>query len=90
MFVECHAAYRTEGPDELRPVGETEFVAEQPKIFWEVINPVEYPFESNVNPDVPHPRWSQATHRVLGESGRERTLYLNGYADDVGNLYPRA
>lgn len=78
------------GYKSIKSIVKIEFVAEQPKIFWEAINPVEYPFESNVNPDVPHPRWSQATHRVLGESGRERTLYLNGYADEVGDLYPRA
>jgi Sulfite oxidase and related enzymes len=50
--------------------------------------PSEYGFYANVNPKVPHPRWSQATERRIGESGRRRTLLFNGYADEVTSLYP--
>jgi sulfoxide reductase catalytic subunit YedY len=47
----------------------------------------EYGFYANVNPDVDHPRWSQATERRIGESGRRQTLMFNGYADEVASLY---
>jgi sulfoxide reductase catalytic subunit YedY len=49
--------------------------------------PNEYGFYANVNPDVPHPRWSQATERRIGELGRRSTLPFNGYAEEVANLY---
>jgi sulfoxide reductase catalytic subunit YedY len=47
----------------------------------------EYGFYANVNPDVPHPRWSQASERQIGESGRRPTLPFNGYAEEVAHLY---
>jgi sulfoxide reductase catalytic subunit YedY len=62
-------------------------VADQPPTFWNTIAPQEYGFYANVNPDVDHPRWSQATERRIGESGRIDTLFLNGYADQVSALY---
>ncbi len=62
-------------------------VAEQPPTFWNTIAPQEYGFYANVNPDVDHPRWSQATERRIGESGRRDTLFMNGYADEVMSLY---
>jgi sulfoxide reductase catalytic subunit YedY len=49
--------------------------------------PNEYGFYANVNPDVPHPRWSQASERRIGETGRRKTLLFNGYADEVAQLY---
>ncbi len=64
-----------------------ELVDKQPDTFWNLLSPEEYGFYSNVNPDVPHPRWSQATERRLGESGRRPTLRFNGYEDQVGSLY---
>ena len=64
-----------------------EFTAERPVSFWEEIQGSEYGFWANVNPEVPHPRWSQATERPLGVDGRIPTLYLNGYADEIGDLY---
>ena len=67
-----------------------EFVRDQPATFWETMNPVEYPFESNVDPDVPHPRWPQSTERLLGAYTRIRTLKYNGYGDYVAKLYPKA
>lgn len=64
-----------------------ELVEEQPKTFWSTIAPHEYGFYANVNPDVPHPRWSQATERRIGELGRRPTLPFNGYAEEVAALY---
>jgi methionine sulfoxide reductase catalytic subunit len=62
-------------------------VSEQPKTSWEKAAPQEYGFYSNVNPEVSHPRWSQATERRIGEFRRRTTLMFNGYADQVGSLY---
>lgn len=67
-----------------------EFVAQQPKTFWETLQPREYPFESNVNPEVPHPRWSQATERLIDSGDRVKTKLFNGYAEVVADLYRRA
>jgi sulfoxide reductase catalytic subunit YedY len=61
--------------------------AERPSTTWNRTAPQEYGFFANVNPAVPHPRWSQATEQRLGESGRRPTLLFNGYADQVGQLY---
>ncbi len=63
------------------------FVKEQPPVTWNIQNPREYGFYSNVNPQVDHPRWSQATERRLGEFRRRPTLMFNGYADQVASLY---
>jgi sulfoxide reductase catalytic subunit YedY len=67
------------------------FVEKQPITAWNRAAPQEYGFYSNVNPNVDHPRWSQASERRIGEDGfmtRKRpTLMLNGYADQVGGLY---
>jgi sulfoxide reductase catalytic subunit YedY len=59
----------------------------RPPTTWNQAAPGEYGFFSNVNPQVAHPRWSQATEQRIGESGRRRTLLFNGYADQVGHLY---
>jgi sulfoxide reductase catalytic subunit YedY len=66
------------------------FMARQPQTSWNMANAREYGFYSNVNPDKDHPRWSQATERVLGSglfSARAPTLLFNGYADEVAGLY---
>jgi methionine sulfoxide reductase catalytic subunit len=55
--------------------------------FWMKAGPTEYGFYANVNPEVPHPRWSQSTERRIGEIRRRRTLPFNGYADQVSKLY---
>ncbi|MEW6421576.1 MAG: protein-methionine-sulfoxide reductase catalytic subunit MsrP [Deinococcota bacterium] len=60
---------------------------EQPKTTWALAAPSEYGFYANVNPAVPHPRWSQATERRIGELRRRPTLPFNGYADQVAHLY---
>lgn len=64
-----------------------ELVAEKPNTFWNLIAPREYGFYSNVNPEVPHPRWSQATERRIGELQRRQTLKFNGYEEEVAYLY---
>lgn len=64
-----------------------ELVEQQPTTFWEKLQPNEYPFESNVEPNVPHPRWSQATERVIGTGQRRKTLLYNGYGEQVAGLY---
>jgi sulfoxide reductase catalytic subunit YedY len=63
------------------------FTEEQPKTAWNVANASEYGFYSNVNPEVDHPRWSQARERRIGEFSRRPTLMFNGYADQVASLY---
>ena len=63
------------------------FVKEQPKTTWPLINPSEYAFYSNVNPNVDHPRWTQATERRIGEFFRRPTLMFNGYEEEVSHLY---
>jgi len=62
-------------------------VTAQPRNTWQIIAPDEYGFYANVNPDVDHPRWSQARERRIGEFFRRRTLMFNGYADQVASLY---
>jgi methionine sulfoxide reductase catalytic subunit len=59
----------------------------QPRTTWNISAPAEYGFYSNVNPEVAHPRWSQATERRIGELSRRKTLPFNGYAEQVGGLY---
>jgi len=63
------------------------FVEEMPATSWAVSAPREYGFYANVNPDVDHPRWSQARERRLGEFRRRPTLAFNGYAEHVADLY---
>lgn len=67
------------------------FVEQMPATAWNKSAKHEYGFYSNVNPQVPHPRWSQATERRIGEGGlfapKRETLLFNGYADQVGPLY---
>lgn len=63
------------------------FSDKRPRTFWETIAPDEYGFWANVNPEVPHPRWSQATERVLGTDERVPTRLYNGYAEEVAELY---
>jgi len=59
----------------------------QPATTWNDEAPGEYGFYANVNPEVDHPHWSQARERRIGELTRRPTLFLNGYADEVGSLY---
>jgi len=63
------------------------FTDKRPKTYWEELQPKEYGFWANVNPAVDHPRWSQATERVLGTTERIPTVIFNGYGDQVSDLY---
>ena len=63
------------------------FVERQPLNTWQIQNAREYGFYSNVNPEVDHPRWSQATERRIGEFFRRKTLMFNGYGDAVASMY---
>jgi sulfoxide reductase catalytic subunit YedY len=62
-------------------------VEKQPATSWNISNSAEYGFYSNVNPQVDHPRWTQARERRIGEFLRRPTLMFNGYADQVASLY---
>ncbi len=72
----------------LKSIVKIDLVAEMPTSLWMAVGPSEYGFWANVNPAVPHARWSQATERRIGESGRRETLLFNGYAEEVAHLYP--
>jgi methionine sulfoxide reductase catalytic subunit len=71
----------------IKSIVKIELVAEPPASLWMKAAPNEYGFYANVNPDVPHPRWSQATERRIGEGGRRETLPFNGYGEQVADLY---
>ena len=71
----------------IKSIVKIELVAEQPSTLWNSIGANEYGFYSNVNPERPHPRWSQATERRIGELGRRPTMMFNGYAEEVASLY---
>jgi sulfoxide reductase catalytic subunit YedY len=64
-----------------------EFTDKRPRTFWEALQSSEYGFWANVNPKVPHPRWSQATEKPLGSSERIPTQLYNGYGEFVAGLY---
>lgn len=71
----------------IKSIVKIDLVAEQPSSLWMIAAPHEYGFYANVNPAVPHPRWSQASERRVGEPGRRQTLPFNGYAEQVAGLY---
>jgi sulfoxide reductase catalytic subunit YedY len=71
----------------IKSIVKIDLVAEMPISLWMAQAPTEYGFYANVNPDVSHPRWSQASERRIGESGRRETLFLNGYEEEVAYLY---
>ncbi len=63
------------------------FTDQRPKSYWEALQASEYGFWANVNPQVPHPRWSQATEELIGLNERRPTLIFNGYGEYVADLY---
>jgi len=71
----------------IKSIVKMRFVEEQPVTTWMAAAQQEYGFYANVNPDVPHPRWSQARERRIGEFTKRPTLPFNGYADQVAHLY---
>jgi len=72
----------------IKSIVRIDLVEEMPVSLWMAAGPGEYGFWANVNPAVPHPRWSQATERRIGENKRRETLLFNGYAEEVAHLYP--
>ncbi|MGF1567486.1 MAG: protein-methionine-sulfoxide reductase catalytic subunit MsrP [Nodosilinea sp.] len=76
-----------------KAIVKVEFVEQQPATYWNTISPNEYAFEANVEPEVSHPRWSQATERLVGEGTnpynweKQPTVIYNGYGEYVGELY---
>ena len=71
----------------IKSIVKISFVAERPVGLWEALQASEYGFWANVNPDVPHPRWSQATETLIGSNERRPTLIYNGYGEQVAALY---
>ena len=71
----------------IKSIVKIKLVEKQPPSTWNLMQPNEYGFYSNVNPEVDHPRWSQATERRLGDLLKRKTLMFNGYGDQVASLY---
>jgi sulfoxide reductase catalytic subunit YedY len=74
----------------IKSIVEIKFTRRQPRTSWEIANPREYGFYANVNPEVDHPRWSQARERRIGGglfASKQETLMFNGYAEEVASLY---
>jgi len=63
------------------------FTEKQPKTTWNIAGPREYGFYANVNPEVDHPRWSQARERRIGDFFKRKTLMFNGYGEEVAHMY---
>jgi sulfoxide reductase catalytic subunit YedY len=75
------------GYKSIKSIVRIRFVGKEPPTTWNRMAPQEYGFYSNVNPNVDHPRWSQAKERRLGEIFKRNTLMFNGYGDQVASLY---
>ena len=71
----------------VKSIVKIDLVDKEPKSLWMTLSPDEYGFYANVNPEVSHPRWSQASERRIGETGRRKTLPFNGYVEQVAGLY---
>ncbi len=71
----------------IKSIVKIELVDYMPESLWMAAAPNEYGFYANVNPEVDHPRWSQATERRIGDGGRRPTLMFNGYGEQVASLY---
>jgi len=71
----------------IKSIVKIEFTAAQPKTFWHSNRPSEYDFTANVDPTVPHPRWSQATEKMIDTGEKRPTLLYNGYGERVAGLY---
>ncbi len=75
------------GFKQIKSIVRIRLVEQMPKNTWQIANPSEYGFYANVNPEVDHPRWTQASERRIGEFRRRKTLMFNGYADQVASMY---
>jgi sulfoxide reductase catalytic subunit YedY len=71
----------------IKSIVRIDLVSEMPTSLWMAAAPHEYGFYANVNPEVNHPRWSQASERRIGELSRRKTLMFNGYEEEVAQLY---
>jgi sulfoxide reductase catalytic subunit YedY len=71
----------------IKSIVKIRFTQAQPPTTWNISDPREYGFYSNVNPEVDHPRWSQKTERRIGDFFRRKTLMFNGYGEQVASLY---
>ena len=71
----------------IKAIARIDFLTEEPATFWSQLVPEEYDFLGNVRPDQPHPRWSQASERMIPTGERIPTRMFNGYADQVADLY---
>lgn len=71
----------------IKSIVSIELISQKPRTFWNTLAPREYDFEANVNPNVPHPRWSQANERMIGTGERLPTMIYNGYGSAVAHLY---
>ncbi|MDE0013714.1 MAG: protein-methionine-sulfoxide reductase catalytic subunit MsrP [Candidatus Poribacteria bacterium] len=71
----------------IKSIVSIELTDQKPRTFWNTLIPREYDFEANVNPNVPHPRWSQASERMIGTGKRLPTMIYNGYGSSVAHLY---
>jgi sulfoxide reductase catalytic subunit YedY len=71
----------------IKAIVKIELTDQRPQTFWNTVGTKEYGFYSNVNPNRPHPRWSQASERRIGELNRRPTLMFNGYEEQVAYLY---
>lgn len=71
----------------IKAIVKIDLVEEMPTSLWMAAAPNEYGFYANVNPEVSHPRWSQASERRIGEGSRQKTLMFNGYEEEVAHLY---
>ena len=72
----------------VKSIVEIEFTKERPKTFWELAGPSEYGFWANVNPKFDHPRWSQASEKMIGTKEVRPTQIFNGYGKWVASMYP--
>ena len=75
------------GHKSIKGIARIEFVADRPATFWNSALPFEYSFEANVDPRVPHPRWSQEFEVMVGTGERVRTRLYNGYGEQVAGIY---
>ena len=71
----------------IKSVVKIELVKSKPATFWNTLQGLEYDFQANVDPRIPHPRWSQAMEQMIGTGEKRRTQPYNGYGKYVGSLY---
>jgi len=75
------------GYKSIKSMVKIEFVDFEPETFWHQVAPIEFGFLSNVNPEIPHPNWSQATERLIPDNEIRQTVKYNGYGEYVAHMY---